>query len=124
MPAPPGHAGDMDRPAFVLHDHRKPRPHFDLRLEQEGVLRSWAVPKGLPTSAKEDRLAVAVPDHELEHLRYEDEHKSIADIGWWEDVGSDERRLLFVLHGRGAPVRYALIDTGKDWLLHRTKEQP
>lgn len=114
----------MGRAAFVLHDHRRPRPHFDLRLEQDGVLRSWAVPKGLPTSAKEDRLAVAVPDHELEHLRYEDEHKSIADIGWWEDVGSDERRLLFVLHGRGAPVRYALIDTGKDWLLHRTKEQP
>lgn len=88
------------------------------------MLRSWAVPKGMPTTPEEDRLAVAVPDHELEHLRYEDEHKSIADIGWWEDVGSDDRRLLFVLHGREAPVRYALIDTGKDWLLHRTKEQP
>ncbi len=114
----------MHRPSFVLHDHRKPRPHFDLRLEQDGVLRSWAVPKGLPTSVKEDRLAVAVPDHELEHLRYEDEHKSIADIGWWEDVGSDERRLLFVLHGHRGATRYALIDTGRDWLLHLTKEQP
>ena len=114
----------MSRPAFVLHDHRRPRPHFDLRLEQDGVLRSWAVPKGLPTTPREDRLAVAVPDHELGHLRFEDEHKSIADIGWWEDVGSNERRLLFVLHGRGGPARYALIDTGSDWLLHRTKEQP
>ena len=114
----------MHRPAFVLHDHRKPRPHFDLRLEQGGALRSWAVPKGLPTTPKEDRLAVAVPDHDLDHLRYENEHKSIADIGWWEDVGSNERRLLFVLHGQRASVRYALIDTGRDWLLHRTKEQP
>jgi DNA ligase D-like protein (predicted 3'-phosphoesterase) len=114
----------MERPAFVLHDHRKPRPHFDLRLEQDGVLRSWAVPKGLPTSPREDRLAVAVDDHDLEHLTFEDEHKSIADIGWWEDVGSNDRRLLFVLHGVRGAVRYALIDTGRDWLLHRTKEQP
>ncbi len=114
----------MDRPAFVLHDHRKPQPHFDLRLEQGGVLRSWAVPKGMPTSPKEDRLAVAVPDHDLDHLTYEDEHKSIADIGWWEDVGSNERRLLFVLHGHRGATRYALIDTGRDWLLHLTKEQP
>jgi hypothetical protein len=114
----------MHRPAFVLHDHRKPRPHFDLRLEQGGVLRSWAVPKGLPSTSGQDRLAVAVPDHDLEHLRFEDEHKAIADIGWWEDVGSNERRLLFVLHGRSSSVRYALIDTGRDWLLHRTKQQP
>ncbi len=114
----------MTRPAFVLHDHRKPRPHFDLRLEQDGVLRSWAVPKGLPTSPREDRLAVAVPDHDLDHLTFEDEHKSIADIGWWEDAGSNERRLLFDLHGRHGVARYALIDTGQDWLLHLTKEQP
>jgi DNA ligase D-like protein (predicted 3'-phosphoesterase) len=113
-----------DRPAFVLHDHRKPRPHFDLRLEQDGVLRSWAVPRGLPTSPSEDRLAIAVPDHELDHLTYTDEHKSIADTGWWEDVGGNDRRLLFVLHGRAGSVRYALIRTGTDWLLHRTKQQP
>ena len=113
-----------DHPAFVLHDHRKPRPHFDLRLEQDGVLRSWAVPRGLPPSSREDRLAIAVPDHDLDHLTYTDEEKTIADIGWWEDVGSSERRLLFVLHGRGASTRYALIRTGSDWLLHRTKQQP
>ena len=38
------------RPAFVLHEHHKPRHHFDLRLEEDGVLRSWAVPRGLPDS--------------------------------------------------------------------------
>ncbi len=114
----------MRRPSFVLHDHRKPRPHFDLRLEQAGVLRSWAVPRGLPTDSRTNRLAVAVPDHDLDHLTYQDEDKFIADIGWWEDVGSNERRLLFVLHGRSGSVRYALIDTGSDWLLRRTREQP
>jgi len=111
-------------PAFVVNDHRRPRPHFDLRLEQDGVLRSWAVPRGLPTDPSEDRLAIAVPDHSLADLNYTDEHKSIADVGWWEDVGGNDRRLLFVLHGRTGSVRYALIDTGRDWLLHRTRDQP
>jgi hypothetical protein len=108
----------------VLNEHRRPRLHFDLRLEQDGVLRSWAVPRGLPPDSSEDRLAVAVSDHGLEHLTYTDEHKSIVDTGWWEDVGSNDRRLLFVLHGRTGSVRYALIRTGQDWLLHRTRAQP
>jgi len=111
-------------PAFVLHEHHKPKHHFDLRLEEGGVLRSWAVPKGLPTDVRRDRLAVAVGDHELDHLRYEDAEKSIADIGWWENEGSTERRLLFILHGRSGSARYALIRTDRDWLLHLTKDQP
>jgi len=115
---------DRVRPAFVLHEHRKPRLHFDLRLEEDGVLRSWAVPKGLPTDSRQDRLAVAVPDHDLDHLTYEDEDKSIADIGWWEDEDRNARRMVFVLHGRETAVRYALIHTGRDWLLHRTQRQP
>ncbi|MGI8899563.1 MAG: DNA polymerase ligase N-terminal domain-containing protein [Nocardioides sp.] len=112
------------RPAFVLHDHRKPRRHFDLRLEQDGMLRSWAVPRGLPPDSSDNRLAVAVADHALDHLTYEDADKSIADIGWWQDEDRTERRMLFVLHGRDESVRYALIRTGQDWLLHRTKDQP
>jgi DNA ligase D-like protein (predicted 3'-phosphoesterase) len=112
------------RPAFVLHEHHKPRHHFDLRLEEDGVLRSWALPKGVPTDPQQDRLAVAVPDHDLDHLRYEDDDKSIADIGWWEDEDRNERRMVFTLHGRGSPVRYVLISTGRDWLMHRTKQQP
>jgi len=114
----------MDRPAFVLHEHRKPRHHFDLRLEEDGVLRSWAVPRGLPESPAHDRLAVPVPDHDLDHLTYEDEDKDVADLGWWELHDRTDRRFVFTLHGRGGSVRYALIDTGDDWLLHRTKDQP
>jgi len=114
----------LDRPAFVLHDHRRPRPHFDLRLEEDGVLRSWAVPKGLPDDPGENRLAVAVPDHDLEHLTYEDADKSIADIGWWEEHDRNERRFVFTLHGRERSRRYALIRTDSDWLLRLTKEQP
>ncbi|HLL69322.1 MAG TPA: DNA polymerase ligase N-terminal domain-containing protein [Micromonosporaceae bacterium] len=115
---------DRARPAFVLHEHRRPTHHFDLRLEEDGVLRSWAVPRGLPPSPAEDRLAVQVADHNLDHLTYSDATKSIADLGWWEEHDRTERRLLFTLHGRGAPRRYALIRTRVNWLLHQTKEQP
>jgi len=114
----------MTRPAFVLHDHRRPRPHFDLRLEEGGVLRSWALPKGLPTNSRENRLAVAVPDHDMDHLRYTDEDKFIADTGWWEENDRNDRRLVFTLHGRQGAVRYALIQTSTDWLVHRIKDQP
>lgn len=112
------------RPVFVLHEHRKPRLHWDLRLEEEGVLRSWAVPKGVPTSSHSDRLAVAVADHDLDHARYADADKDIADAGWWELEDRTERRFVFVLHGSRGSRRYALIDTGKDWLLHLTQGQP
>ena len=114
---------ESHRPSFVLHDHRKPQPHFDLRLEECGVLRSWALPRGLPTTSSADRLAIAVPDHDLDHLRYTDADKLIADIGWWEEHDRSERRILFTLHGRAASKRFALIDTGSNWLLHLTKEQ-
>ncbi len=115
---------DEGRPVFVLHEHHQPQHHFDLRLEEDGVLRSWAVPRGLPTDTRHDRLAVPVADHELEHATFEDEHKSIADTGWWELEDRNDRRQVFVLHGRDASRRYALIDTGRDALLHLVKDQP
>ncbi|HEY5820578.1 MAG TPA: DNA polymerase ligase N-terminal domain-containing protein [Propionibacteriaceae bacterium] len=115
---------NTSRPSFVLHEHHKPRHHFDLRLEAEGVLRSWALPRGLPTTAAQNRLAVQVPDHDLEHLTYTDEHKSIADIGWWQEEDRNDRRFVFVLHGRASDRRYALIQTNSDWLVHLTKDQP
>jgi hypothetical protein len=88
------------------------------------VLRSWAVPRGLPESSEHDRLAVAVDDHELEHLTFEDVDKSIADIGWWELVDRNDRRFVFRLHGRDSVRQFALIDTGSDWLIHLTRDQP
>jgi DNA ligase D-like protein (predicted 3'-phosphoesterase) len=113
-----------DRAAFVLHEHQKPRHHFDLRLEEDGVLRSWALPRGVPDSSAKNRLAIAVPDHAMDHLTYEDADKSIADIGWWEQEERNDRRMVFVLHGASGARRYALIRTERDWLLHLTKDQP
>ncbi len=107
----------------MLHDHRKPQPHFDLRLEEDGVLRSWALPRGIPTNSADNRLAVPVSDHDMDHLAYTDADKSIADTGWWEEHNRTDRRILFTLHGKDGARRYALIDTGDNWLMHLTKDQ-
>ena len=112
-----------ERPAFVLHEHRRPRHHFDLRLAEGGVLRSWALPRGLPTSPAGNRLAVAVPDHDYEHLTYTDADKDIADTGWWEEHDRSARRIVLTLHGRSGSRRYALIRTSRDWLLHRLADR-
>jgi DNA ligase D-like protein (predicted 3'-phosphoesterase) len=126
MPGPDQAPGTPDAPTrrFVLHEHHKPRHHFDLRLEEGGVLRSWAVPRGLPDDPAENRLAVAVPDHDLDHVTYEDADKSIADSGVWEEHDRNDRRMLFTLHGQRGARRYALIQTDAGWLLHLTKEHP
>src|SRR5918995_4810808 len=97
---------------FVLHEHHLPRHHFDMRLEEDGALRSWAVPTGMPIDPAHDRLAVPVDDHELTHVTYEDATKRIADKGWWELEDRDERRTVFILHGREGSRRYALVSTG------------
>jgi DNA ligase D-like protein (predicted 3'-phosphoesterase) len=112
------------RRAFVLHEHQRPRHHFDLRLEEDGILRSWALPRGLPVGPDENRLAIEVADHHLDHLTYQDPDKSIADQGWWEEHDRNERRILFTLHGQRSSRRYALIRTASDWLLHYTNDQP
>lgn len=109
---------------FVLHEHDVPRHHFDLRLEEGGTLRSWAVPKGLPRRAGENRLAVPVADHDLDHATYEDHDKHVADTGWWELEDRDARRFVFILHGRAGARRYALVDTGDNALLRLLKNQP
>ena len=60
-------------PRFVIQEHYARSHHFDLRLERDGVLVSWAVPKGMPTDTKKNRLAMRVDDHDLSHLDVEDE---------------------------------------------------
>jgi hypothetical protein len=119
----PESAANLAKPAFVLHDNRKPRPHFNLRLEADGVLKSWALPRGLPTTTIGNRLAIAVPDHDLDHLTYTDADKSIADTGWWHEEDRTEKRTVFVLQGRSGARRYALIRTDTDWLLHRVCQE-
>lgn len=117
---------------FVIQEHHARSHHFDLRLEREGVLASWAVPKGLPTDPTADRLAVAVADHGLEHLDFEDLRpvdgatpgrvvKRIWDRGRYTVRPGDDPadKIVFTLHGTRVRATFALIRTdGDHWLLH------
>jgi len=112
--------GPPPLPSWVLHDHRVPRPHRDLRLEHDGVLVSWAVPRGLPTDPAGNRLAVHVPDHDLDHLAYADEQKSVEDTGVYVTHEWAARKIVVTLGGRSGVATYALVATrAQDWLLHR-----
>lgn len=72
---------------FVIQHHRTRSPHYDFRLEADGVLKSWAVPKGPSTDPREKRLAVQVPDHALEHATYESDTVTIWDSGTYRPLG-------------------------------------
>ncbi|MEA2423454.1 MAG: bifunctional non-ous end joining protein LigD, partial [Thermoleophilaceae bacterium] len=62
-----------DLPRFVIHEHSATRLHWDLRLEHDGVLLSWAIPNGIPMTPEENRKAVHTEDHPLEYLDFHGE---------------------------------------------------
>jgi len=117
----------------VIHEHHATRLHWDLRLERDGALASWAIPKGLPRAPKENHLAVAVEDHPLEYLDFEAEIPagqygagtiSIWDSGTYETLKWEPRKVEVALHGQHESARYALFPIDKDeqpknWMIHR-----
>lgn len=118
-------------PMFVVHEHHARKLHFDLRLEMEGVLKSWAVPKGPSMNPKDKRLAIMVDDHALEYGDFEGVIPEgtygagtvrIWDKGNYEiKEGSLKKgRLSLVFYGKKLKGAFALAKmTGKDteWLL-------
>ena len=120
-------------PRFVIQEHYARSHHFDLRLERNGVLASWAVPKGMPTDTKKNRLAMRVGDHDMSHLEVVDETpvdgvpgavaKSIWDHGTYEAEQFDEEMVIVAMHGERLDGRYAIFRTGgTNWLVHLMKE--
>ncbi|MGH9164972.1 MAG: DNA polymerase ligase N-terminal domain-containing protein [Acidimicrobiales bacterium] len=114
---------------FVVQEHHATSMHWDLRLERDGVLASWAVPKGIPADPREDHLAVQTEDHPLSYLDFhgvipEGEYGGGAMVVWdqgryechkWEDG-----EIMITLHGRRAEGLHVLFRTGeRQWMLHR-----
>jgi len=130
---PAGDAEATQRSRFVIQEHHARSLHWDLRLERDGVLVSWAIPKGLPEMPRDNRFAAATEDHPLEYLDFEGEipkgeygagSMTIWDHGTYESLKWEPRKVEVALHGERLDARYALFAIGegdqpKDWMIHR-----
>ncbi len=116
-------------PRFVVQEHHARSLHWDLRLERDGVLASWAVPKGIPPDPKRNHLAVQTEDHPIEYLTFEGDipkgeygggSMRVWDKGTYETHKFDEREVMVTLHGERVDGRYVLFRTrGNQWMIHR-----
>ena len=132
-PVPARVAGSAAGNRFVIQEHHARRLHYDLRLERDGVLVSWAVPKNLPDDPATNHLAVHTEDHPLEYLTFQGRipageygagEMTIWDTGTYEAEKFRDDEVIVTLHGRRIQGRYALIRTeGKNWIAHRMKDQ-
>jgi len=116
-------------PRFVVQEHHARRLHWDFRLEKDGVLVSWAVPKGVPLDPKTNHLAVHVEDHPLDYIDFHGEIPAgnygagkvlIWDHGTYETEKWSDREVMVVLRGKKLKGRYVLFKTnGENWMIHR-----
>jgi bifunctional non-homologous end joining protein LigD len=130
---PRGEVGGGGEHRFVVQKHQASHLHYDFRLEMEGVLKSWAVPKGVPLEPGVRRLAVQVEDHPVEYLDFagtipEGEYGAgtveIWDKGNFKLDQKASDRLEFTLRGEKLSGEYVLIHTDKNnWLLLKRKEK-
>ena len=117
---------------FVVQHHMARREHYDFRLELNGTLKSWAIPKGPSYNTKDKRLAVRVEDHPLEYRNFEGTIPKgqygggtvmIWDEGYWEPLGNpkcdlEKGSIKFVLHGKRLKGEWTLVHFKEDnWLL-------
>lgn len=138
-PEPAGAVGEAAGRRYIFHQHAASHLHWDLRLEMDGVLKSWAVPKGPSFDQADKRLAVHVEDHPVEYgdfegLIPEGNYGAGAVILWdrgaWTPVedpaeGLKKGKLLFDLHGHKLKGRWTLVKikkSARDWLLIKERD--
>ncbi|CAN5440525.1 ATP-dependent DNA ligase [soil metagenome] len=144
----PSWVPDPENPHFVIQEHHASSLHYDFRLERDGVLVSWAVPKGVPTDPTQNHLAVHVEDHPFDYGTFEGRipkgeygagEVAIWDRGRYElekwrdgsDTNGDDGHgeVILTIHGeKHGSRRLALIqtkqgDNPKNWMLHLMKSQ-
>ena len=130
-PEPTGDAGEAPAPAprFVIQEHHARSLHWDLRLERDGVLASWALPRGVPPDPKQNHLAVHTEDHPLEYIDFHGEIPAgqygagtmkIWDRGEYECHKFRDDEVIVTLRGERVEGKYVLFQTkGKNWMIHR-----
>jgi len=117
---------------FVVQEHFASTHHFDFRLEKDGVLKSWAVPKGMPAEHGQRRLALHTDGHDLSFAEFEGTIEEgeygageiqIWDRGTYEPEEWGEERIVFTLHGNRLQGRYGLIrfrrKGQREWLIQK-----
>jgi bifunctional non-homologous end joining protein LigD len=116
---------------FVIQEHHARALHWDFRLERDGVLVSWAIPKNLPVDPATNHLAVHTEDHPLEYATFEGDIPAgeygggavtVWDSGTYECEKWSDREVMVVLSGTRVCGRYVLFKTGsrdRDWMVHR-----
>jgi bifunctional non-homologous end joining protein LigD len=127
-------ASTEPRSLFVVQEHHARALHWDFRLERDGVLVSWALPKGLPVTPSTNHLAVQTEDHPLEYATFEGDIPkgeyggggvTVWDQGTYDLEKWTDREVKVVLHGQRASGRYVLFHTkGKNWMIHRMDPAP
>ncbi len=118
---------------FVIHEHHARHVHYDLRLERDGVLKSWAVPKGIPEVTGKKHLAVAVEDHPLDYGHFEgtipEGEYGAGSVTIWDNGTYDTKlwesdKIEITFHGKRLTGLYVLVPfkrAGKDeWLVFKT----
>ncbi len=122
-------------PIFVIQKHDASHLHYDFRLEHDGVLKSWAVPKEPPKEKDVKRLAVQVDDHDLDYADFEGEIPEgsygagtveIWDKGEYELDSWKESKIVFHLKGKKLKGKYVLLNAKmggdkKNWLIFRSE---
>jgi bifunctional non-homologous end joining protein LigD len=121
--------GDGDGGRFVIQEHHATRLHWDLRLEHEGALASWALPRGVPRDPDRNRLAVRTEDHPLEYLDFEATipegqygagRMTIWDSGTYEAEKWEDSKVIVRFQGKRVSGLYSLFRTrGDNWMIHR-----
>jgi bifunctional non-homologous end joining protein LigD len=116
---------------FVIQEHHARRLHWDFRLERDGVLVSWALPKGVPSDPAVNHLAVHTEDHPLEYGRFEGQIPrgeygagavTIWDHGTYEALKWAPREVKVLLRGQRVTGGYVLFQTkGNQWMIHRER---
>lgn len=133
-PEPKGKVYSKSENRFVIQEHWASHHHFDFRLEMEGVLKSWAVPKGLPEREGIKNLAIQTEDHPVSYIDFEGEIPKgcygagivkIYDKGKYDLLEKRKDRILFNLKGKKIKGRYLLLrmKRGKNlWLIMKLEK--